>query len=642
MKETIAFIAHQEISKEQRERFLRALREAGLAPKPLVADPLTRCNVLLEFLSRTEKSGSGVYICLDTHELILTRVVAGHVRASVAAILADTDDYGAVRGLRTRSELPFVIVFPPSPEGLLCWLKRTFPEIAEVAGKQETLWPGEAKVSGARISARAKFSSEDIEWLERVEKEFRPRLRATPRAVEGTPKSKSLDFSLELRKIISQARELAEHHCHSLITPLHYLAAIAAYPECAGYELLSAMGIAPRALFERALATVSVVGAKGTSQEISGAFVPSDDATELVMRSKLIARERNRRALTTIDFLEGMIRLSDSDAATILAEFGVTSTRITQLLDEMSLREEITPEEQVQRPSSAPPPAVEIAPEQIDKLKEKLGGSRRHGYAGESFAGRSQQPSAAAEESEPRHTSSSNKGGLEEKWSLMPMPADKKDKAPIVLTCDPQNPALEVVELAADSLLEGKLVAFPTETVYGLGVDATNLTALERLYEVKGRDRSRAIAVLIHSTAQLRHMVREIPDGVAEIMEAFWPGPLTLVFRRHPKVFSSLAPDDSIGVRMPDHYLALSILSMVGRPLATTSANLSGQPPAREASEIIAQLGEKVDLIIDGGPAGSQPPSTVLSVVDKPYRILRVGPVSKDQLEEVGKVPITE
>ncbi|MCX7626000.1 MAG: L-threonylcarbamoyladenylate synthase, partial [Candidatus Sumerlaeaceae bacterium] len=438
------------------------------------------------------------------------------------------------------------------------------------------------------------------------------------------------------------ARELAEHHRHALITPLHYLAAIAAYPHCAGHELLAAIGVTPHVLFERALAAVPSTGPEEREQGIAATFVPSDDATELVMRAKLVARERNRQALTTVDFVEGMIRLGDSLAAAILAEFGVTAARIAELLEQLSLREETAAEEQMHRQSPATVPPTELAPEQIHKLREKLAASRRQGNTERSCSDHEERNIASTECYVGAVVSSASQREPAEEGSLTPMPEEKQKTGPIVLTCDPQNPPLEVVEQAADSLLEGKLVAFPTETVYGLGVDATNLSALERLYEVKGRDRSRAIAVLIHSTAQLRHMVREIPEGVSEIMEAFWPGPLTLVFRRHTQVFQSLAPDDSIGIRMPDHYLALSILSMVGRPLATTSANLSGQPPAREAAEIIVQLGEKVDLIIDGGPSGGHAPSTVLSVMEKPYRVLRVGPISRAQLEEVGKIRIID
>ncbi|MCX7626517.1 MAG: hypothetical protein N2Z21_09970, partial [Candidatus Sumerlaeaceae bacterium] len=208
MSRTIIFIAHQNIAKEQRERFLRALRDTGLAPKPLVADPLTRCGVLLDFVKRMEKSGDSVFVCLDTPELILTRVVAGHAQASVAAVMPQFDESpGAIRGWCSNLETPFVVVFPSTPQGLVEWLRRTFAEFAAITQEPMADSVGSIKVVGARIGARAKFSPEDAEWLEKVEKEFRPRLRASTRAADATPKSKSLDFSIELRRIISNARE---------------------------------------------------------------------------------------------------------------------------------------------------------------------------------------------------------------------------------------------------------------------------------------------------------------------------------------------------------------------------------------------------------------------------------------------------
>ena len=220
-------------------------------------------------------------------------------------------------------------------------------------------------------------------------------------------------------------------------------------------------------------------------------------------------------------------------------------------------------------------------------------------------------------------------------------PADAP-KAPLVLPCDATNPPLEVVEQAADALLEGRVVALPTDTGYVLAVDATNREAVERLYEISGRDRARPLAVLVHSTMQLRHIVREIPQRASALMDTFWPGPLTLVFRRHPSVFAGVAGGDSIGIRLPNDYVALAILSMVGRPLAATGTKSADGRVAREAGEIAAQFGDKVDMIIDAGTARESASSTVLSLVETPWRVLRTGTISRQQLEEIAGVTIAE
>lgn len=636
MHPSLVFLANQSVPKHVRERLLRELREAGFRPKPLVADPIQRCHALLEFLRRAEKDGPALFLCLDDAEAILARIVAGHVHGAVLAVIHG-NEVNRFGPREENAEAPLAILASSTPESVVRWLSKIVSPTEASVPAEADAWKTEP-TEARRGRARSKFSEEDAEWLERLANDFRPRLREEVRKPAGIVKQPSLDFSHELRQIISRARNLAHERQHASVTPLHYLAAIAEFRECAGNELLRAMDIALEALVDRVLASLP----PGDVQPVA-TFAPSEEATELVAHSKRIARSRSRRSLTTVDFLEGMAQQSDSLAAAILAEFGVTADKIAVRLAELSLREEMLPNEPEPDKAAASPPPVEIDVEQVKALQEKLA-SKQRGYAAatekhetnpEPVILKSKPPSEPpGKEGKPLRAECVSSDKMD--WN------EKDTKTPLVLKCDPQNPPLDVIEEAADSLLEGKLVAFPTETVYGLGVDATNVAALERLYEVKGRERTRAIALLIHSITQLRYVVKEIPEGVPALMEKFWPGPLTIVFRRHPNVFASLAPDDSIGIRMPDHYVALAILSMVGRPIATTSANLSGQPAARVAEEIVAQLGTNVHVIVDAGRSGDQPASTVLSVVEKPYRILRPGPISRQQLEEVANVPILD
>jgi L-threonylcarbamoyladenylate synthase len=222
-----------------------------------------------------------------------------------------------------------------------------------------------------------------------------------------------------------------------------------------------------------------------------------------------------------------------------------------------------------------------------------------------------------------------------------PPPAKKKleRKAPPLadrlFRVNPENPDVDVIEHAMLTLLDGGIVAIPTDTVYGIAADATNPKAVERLYELKGRTRQKAIAILIHNVQMLSGLVMKFPERVQELSDEFWPGSLTLVLPKPIGALSTVSPAPTIGVRIPDHNTALALISLVARPLATTSANLADQPPATTAEEVIQFFGDKLDCILDAGPTPGQVASTVLSVVQSPYEILRQGAVSREELKRV-------
>lgn len=178
------------------------------------------------------------------------------------------------------------------------------------------------------------------------------------------------------------------------------------------------------------------------------------------------------------------------------------------------------------------------------------------------------------------------------------------------------------------------LVAFPTDTVYGLAAPVFNQNSIDRLYVVKGRNHTKAIALLLSKLEQLDQVAVDISDTARRLAEQFWPGPLTLVLKRHPSLPKILAPETTIGVRIPDHPDALALMDMTG-PLAVTSANLSGQQPACTAQEVFTQLKGRVHLILDGGPAPCGVPSTVVDCTTPELVILREGPLSLNQLHQV-------
>lgn len=178
------------------------------------------------------------------------------------------------------------------------------------------------------------------------------------------------------------------------------------------------------------------------------------------------------------------------------------------------------------------------------------------------------------------------------------------------------------------------MIAFPTDTVYGLGAGAFNEGAIQKLFEIKGREQTKAIAVLLGNIDQLEQVTVEMGETAQILAEKFWPGPLTIVVPRHPDLSDILSPSPTIGVRIPDHPTVIELLSITG-PLAVTSANLSGRENAMTAQEVHAQLGNKIDLILDGGETPGGAPSTVVDVSRGKIEIIREGPISLETLQQI-------
>jgi L-threonylcarbamoyladenylate synthase len=193
-----------------------------------------------------------------------------------------------------------------------------------------------------------------------------------------------------------------------------------------------------------------------------------------------------------------------------------------------------------------------------------------------------------------------------------------------------------VLKEATRCLQDGGLVAFPTDTLYGLAAVAAQERAVERLFEAKERPRDRPLPILITSAADVNGVAVDVSPGARRLMEAFWPGGLTLVLRRHPSFRSlALAGGDTVAVRVPAHPGALELLRRVGEPLTGTSANLSGLPGPRTAEEVRRQLGDRVDLIVDGGPCPGGVESTVVDCTVDPPRVLREGAVPAERVAAV-------
>jgi len=177
-------------------------------------------------------------------------------------------------------------------------------------------------------------------------------------------------------------------------------------------------------------------------------------------------------------------------------------------------------------------------------------------------------------------------------------------------------------------------VAFPTDTVYGVGAHGFSSEAIERLYIAKERPREKAIPLLIARREDLFLVSRDVPEIAWRLIERFWPGGLTLVLPKAPGLPDVLCVSgDSVAVRMPDHPIALALIEAAGVPLATTSANISSHPSPVMAEEVQQELGGRIELILDGGRCPGGMPSTVLDLTTEPPTILRLGPVSREEIE---------
>ena len=193
---------------------------------------------------------------------------------------------------------------------------------------------------------------------------------------------------------------------------------------------------------------------------------------------------------------------------------------------------------------------------------------------------------------------------------------------------------------AAALLREGKLVAFPTETVYGLGANALDFLAVSRIFEAKGRPHTSPLIVHVSSIDMARELAAEWPDAAQQLAERFWPGPLTLVVKKRPAIPDIVTAGlPSVGLRMPAHPVALALLREAGIPVAAPSANRFTQLSPTTAEHVRRGLGRRVAYVLDGGPCEVGIESTVLSLVERPFMVLRPGGISRSQIEEaVGPV----
>lgn len=215
-------------------------------------------------------------------------------------------------------------------------------------------------------------------------------------------------------------------------------------------------------------------------------------------------------------------------------------------------------------------------------------------------------------------------------------------KKTVVLEVDAEKPDLEKIRKAAGFIKNGGLVAFPTETVYGLGADALNVKAVLNLFEAKKRPLDNPPIVHVSNVRQVYKLAEEIPSQAERLMKRFWPGPLTLIMKRSKIVPNvTVAGLDTIAVRMPKHQIALFLIAESGCPIAAPSANLAGRPSSTSAKHVLEDLDGRIDAVLDAGPTDIGVESTVLDLTVDPPQVLRPGGTPYESLKKVlGKVDL--
>ena len=197
----------------------------------------------------------------------------------------------------------------------------------------------------------------------------------------------------------------------------------------------------------------------------------------------------------------------------------------------------------------------------------------------------------------------------------------------------------ESIQVALQILREGRLVAFPTDTVYGVGALVFDGKAVESIYVAKQRPIEKAIPVLMADAADMEKVGMDIPEVAYQLAARFFPGPLTCLIPKQPTLPESVSATETVGVRVPDHEVARALLRAAG-PMAVTSANISGQANPSTAQEVLAQLGGRIDLILDGGKTPGGVPSTLVDCTGKDLKILREGPISLAEIRQKLSSPI--
>lgn len=208
---------------------------------------------------------------------------------------------------------------------------------------------------------------------------------------------------------------------------------------------------------------------------------------------------------------------------------------------------------------------------------------------------------------------------------------------PEIIKINVVEPELSLVNYVAERIRQGSVVGLPTDTFYGLAVDPYNLHAVERVYEIKERGRHKPLSLLIESVEQAEELAQELPDEFHLLAEKYWPGPLTIIVKAAPRLpLKVTANSGNIAVRMPDSAVALAVVRALKCPVTATSANLAGALECTTASGVVEQMGDRVQLVVDGGTTPRDVPTTIVNLAEEGrWTMQREGAISLAEIEDL-------
>jgi L-threonylcarbamoyladenylate synthase len=209
---------------------------------------------------------------------------------------------------------------------------------------------------------------------------------------------------------------------------------------------------------------------------------------------------------------------------------------------------------------------------------------------------------------------------------------------PEIIKLNSENPDPSLVAYCADQIKQGLVLGMPTDTFYGLAADPFNLRAVDRVYDIKSRNRHKPLSLLIESVDQAEHLGDSLPDEFHILAEKFWPGPLTIIVRAAPRLpLKATANTGNIAIRIPAAQIPLQIIRAAGLPITATSANLHGEAECTTAEGVRDQLKERVPLIVDGGPSPRNTFSTIVNLAEKgcKYKVMREGAIPVQEIEDL-------
>jgi len=205
-----------------------------------------------------------------------------------------------------------------------------------------------------------------------------------------------------------------------------------------------------------------------------------------------------------------------------------------------------------------------------------------------------------------------------------------------VIPVNPQHPEHHLIEKVAEVLNAGGIIGYPTETIYGIGCSAFDAKAVERIYQLKGRDRQKAMILVAGDIVQVSELVKSIPSSAEKLIENFWPGPLTIIFETSSRLNEfAFGKSKTVAVRIPACTICLELIRETGFPLVSTSANISGREAGTTAEQVAEAFGDQLDIIIDGGATPESVPSTLVDITRTPARIVRKGAISNLEINTV-------